>query len=80
MSPLDELRERLAPGRSRRRRNAEPDSPAWREKQRRVLIYRQRVEEGRGIFSEEQTPERPLDELIAEIARLRPRLRRGLAG
>jgi hypothetical protein len=78
MSPLDELRERLVPG--RRRRSADPDSPAWREKQRRVLIYRQRLEQGRGIFSEEQTPERPLDELIAEIARLRPRLRRGLAG
>lgn len=75
---LDQLREALS--KPKRRRNAEPHSPAWEEKQRRIERYRRRLEEGRGIFSEEQHPERPLDDLLAEIAALKPALRRGLAG
>lgn len=66
---LDQLREALEP--LSRRRNEEPHGPAWEEKQRRIERYRERLEQGRGIFSEEQTPERPLDELLAEIARLK---------
>lgn len=53
-------------GPRRRRRSPPPEDPAWHERQRRVELYRQRVEAGKGVFCDAPTPERTLDELMAE--------------
>lgn len=48
------------------RKSPPPEDPAWHERQRRVEVYRRRLEEGKGLFADRQHPERPLDELIRE--------------
>jgi hypothetical protein len=53
-------------GGGRRRRSPPPEDPAWHERQRRVELYRQRVEAGLGVFSDAPGRERSLDELLAD--------------
>lgn len=48
------------------RKSPPPEDPAWHERQRRVEVYRARLEAGKGLFADVQAPERPLDELIKE--------------
>lgn len=59
--------DRPPPHARRRRRSPPPENdPAWHERQRRVERYRLRVEAGLGVFCDAPTPERTLDELMAE--------------
>jgi len=62
----------LKGGRPRRRRPGRPpaeerDDPVWEERQRRVAVYRRRLEQGLGLFSDDQPPERPIAEVLAEL-------------